>query len=174
MSDVVSVKGKWFRDNSLYNCQQTMLIMSTFWQNMSTFNNSKSFWPICKSMTTLQKCQRNMSICRHVFYTSTIHLLVIKLRLLVRNICVKEPRGQFDPNLAELILGSRKFSTKLSWVFWIFYNEKACHFCYFFKSNIMKIFWQLFKSVYSWTTWEIITKVDTMHPFVERMQICTN
>lgn len=85
-----------------------------------------------------------------------------------------EPRGHFDPNLAELILGSRKFSTKLSWVFWFFVMKGHAIFCYFFNSNIMKIFWQLFKSVYSWTTWQIITKVGTMHPFVERMQMCTN
>lgn len=119
------------------------------------FDPSANLWQLYKNVTQYV----DLSACvLHINNSSTCHKTSSARQ---KHICKTsyslEPRGQFDPNLAELILGSRKFSTKLSWVFWFFVMKRHAIFCFFFNNNIMKIFWQLFKSVYSWTIWQIIT-----------------
>ena len=77
-----------------------------------------------------------------------------------------EPLGQFQPNLAQNILGWRGFKYVQVKGPSLFQGEII--------TQIAKIHWRNLKIFFSRTTGSISTKLDTKHPWVKEIQVCSN
>ena len=78
----------------------------------------------------------------------------------------QEPLGQFQPNLAQSILGWREFK-------FFFSNEGPRPFPKGDYYEIVKIHWRNYK-IFSRTTEPISTKLGTKHPWVKGIQVYSN
>ena len=77
-----------------------------------------------------------------------------------------EPLGQFQPNLAQSILGWRGFKFVQIKGPSLFQGEII--------TQIAKIYWSYLKIFFSRTTGPISNKLGTKHPWVKGIQVCSN